>query len=312
MIVGIDIGGSTTQGVLLKNGKICSFTSIHASDAMASAAGCLGKIVTENRTTINRVIAVAATGGGSKKLNKSLLGIPVKKVEEIKAIGLGGMTLTGKKKCFVVSIGTGTAMIAVTDGGNIIRHVGGTGVGGGTLKGLFRLLLNKDDINNLEILASKGDLKKIDLTVRDIVGKGIGKLSPKATAANFGRLCDETTSNDIALGLISMVGEVVGTLSTFAAKNHGLEKDIVFIGKVTKNRTLMRKIQSVVRTFGGRAVVPDHAEFATAIGAARALTQAGRPSLIEKLRKKVPKVRKRKNKNRKNHRKDKRKNAKRK
>ncbi len=309
MIVGIDIGGSTTQGVMLRKGKISSFTAIQASDAMASAAGCLGKIVTENRTTINRVIAVAATGGGSKKLNSSLLGIPVKKVEEIKAIGLGGMMLTGKKKCFVVSIGTGTAMVAVTDGGKIIRHVGGTGVGGGTLKGLFRLLLNKDDINNLEILASKGDLKKIDLTVRDIVGTKIGNLSPEATAANFGRLCDETTSHDIALGLISMVGEVVGTLSTFAAKNHGLEKDIVFIGKVTKNKTLMRKIQNVVKIFGGRSIVPEHAEFATAIGAARALTQGERASLIEKLRKRVPRVKMRKIKNDKKH---KRKNAKRK
>lgn len=287
MIIGIDIGGSTTQGVLLRNGKTTSFTSIHASDAVASASGCLGKIITENRIKIDRIMAVAATGGGAGKLNRSLLGIPVRKVEEIKAIGLGGMMLTGKKRCFVVSIGTGTAMVAVTEGGNVIKHAGGTGVGGGTLKGLFKLLLNKEDINNLEILAGKGNLKKINLTVKDIVGKGIGELSADATAANFGKLCDETSENDIALGLIHMVGEIVGTLSVFAAKNHGLEKDIVFIGKVTRNKTLMKKLQEAVRTFGGRAVVPEHAEFATAIGAARALTIGENASFLEKLRKKM-------------------------
>ncbi|UCC91237.1 MAG: hypothetical protein JSV39_02875 [Candidatus Aenigmatarchaeota archaeon] len=186
-------------------------------------------------------------------------------------MGLGGLALTRKKKCFVVSIGTGTAMVAVNDGGKSIKHAGGTGVGGGMLKGLYRLLLNKHDINNLEVFAKRGDLRKVDLTVKDIVGKGIGKLSPKATAANFAKLTDDIEHKDIALGLLNMVGEVVGTLATFAAKNYGLEKDIVFIGKVTKNRTLMKRIRQAVRTFGGKAVVPKNAEFATAIGAAKAL-----------------------------------------
>ena len=272
MIIGIDIGGSTTQGVLVRNGKISGFVSIQASDEMACAAGCLGKILSMNRIEINKVKLVAATGGGSKKrLIKKILGIPVKKVDEIRAIGLGGLNLTKKNKCFVVSIGTGTAMVAVKENGKFIKHAGGTGIGGGMLKGLYRLLLNKDDINNLENLARKGNLKRIDLTVKDIVGKGIGNLPPHATAANFGKLSDEANGHDIALGLINMIGEVIGTLSVFAAKNYGLEKDIVFVGKVTRNKMLMKNIQQVVRTFEGRSVVPARAEFATAIGAAKAL-----------------------------------------
>ncbi len=300
MIVGIDIGGSTTQGVLLRNGKISGYVSIHASDELASAAGCLGKILSDRRVSVNQIRCVAATGGGSRALGKTLLGIPVKKVGEIKAMGFGGLTLTRKRKCFVVSIGTGTAMVSVTEGGNVIRHVGGTGVGGGTLKGLFKLLLNKDDINNLEILAKNGDLSKVDLTIRDLVGKGLGDLSPSATAANFARLSDHTTEHDIALGLINMVGEIVGTLATFAAKNHGLEKEIVFIGKVTKNKTLMKRVGEVVKVFGGRATISERAEFATAIGAAKALTREEKASLIEKIRKKVPKVRKRNNRKKNN------------
>lgn len=271
MIIGIDIGGSTTQGVLVRNGKISGFVSIQASDELASAAGCLGKIFNRNKIDIAKIKGVAATGGGSRAIGKKILGIPVKKVDEIRAMGLGGLNLTRKKKCFVVSIGTGTAMVAVKDSGKKIIHAGGTGIGGGTLKGLFELILNKHDINNLEILAKKGNLKKVDLTVKDIVGKGIGKLSPGATAANFAKLKDDAGNHDIALGLLNMIGEVIGTLSTFAARNYGLEKDIVFVGKVTKNRTLMKRLQETVRIFGGKSYVPKNAEFATAIGAAKAL-----------------------------------------
>ncbi len=54
MIIGIDIGGSTTQGVLVRNGKITGFVDIHASDELASAAGCLGKILSTNRIGIGQ------------------------------------------------------------------------------------------------------------------------------------------------------------------------------------------------------------------------------------------------------------------
>ncbi|MCK5021616.1 MAG: hypothetical protein KAS32_31705, partial [Candidatus Peribacteraceae bacterium] len=224
------------------------------------------------RVDLSKISTVAATGGGSKKrINGKLLGIPIKKVDEIKAIGLGGMYLTGKRKCFVVSIGTGTAMVSVKEGGKEIKHIGGTGIGGGTLSGLYQLLLNKRDINSLEVMAKKGNLGRVDLKLRDIVGKGIGKLPASATAANFAKLSDNTTSNDIAKGILNMVAEIIGTMSVFAAKNYGLEKDIVFVGKVTKNKILMRKIQEVVKTFRGSSMVPLKAEFATAIGAAKSL-----------------------------------------
>ena len=44
MIVGIDIGGSTTDAVILDNGQIHVVT-IEANDPVAAAAGALGKLV---------------------------------------------------------------------------------------------------------------------------------------------------------------------------------------------------------------------------------------------------------------------------
>ncbi len=44
MIVGIDIGGSTTDAVILDNGDVHVVT-IEANDPIAAAAGALGKLV---------------------------------------------------------------------------------------------------------------------------------------------------------------------------------------------------------------------------------------------------------------------------
>ncbi|MCK5699848.1 MAG: hypothetical protein KAI29_01785, partial [Cyclobacteriaceae bacterium] len=45
MIIGIDIGGTTTDIVGLKDGKILSPVSVKADDPITSAAGALGKFV---------------------------------------------------------------------------------------------------------------------------------------------------------------------------------------------------------------------------------------------------------------------------
>ena len=46
MIVGIDIGGSTTDAVILENGGLHVVT-IEANDPVAAAAGALGKLVAD-------------------------------------------------------------------------------------------------------------------------------------------------------------------------------------------------------------------------------------------------------------------------
>ncbi|HEY6418278.1 MAG TPA: hypothetical protein VIX59_04675, partial [Candidatus Binataceae bacterium] len=128
MIIGIDIGGSTTDAVILENGGLHVVT-IEANDPVAAAAGALGKLVSDYGMTLERVDCVAATGAGARALGKSLLGRPVIKVNEFTAIGIGGTSLAGQDRALVVSLGTGTAIVSVTPEG--IVHVSGTGVGGG-------------------------------------------------------------------------------------------------------------------------------------------------------------------------------------
>ena len=97
MIVGIDIGGSTTDAVILENGGVHVVT-IEANDPVAAAAGALGKLVADFGIKLEDVECVAATGAGSRVLTQSLLGRPVVKVNEFTAIGIGGTSLAGKEQ----------------------------------------------------------------------------------------------------------------------------------------------------------------------------------------------------------------------
>jgi type II pantothenate kinase len=266
MIVGIDIGGSTTDAVILDNGGVHVVT-IEANDPVAAAAGALGKLVESYNLPLNEIACVAATGAGSRALSDTLFGRPVVKVNEFTAIGIGGTSLAGVDEALVVSLGTGTAIVSVKR--DKIEHVSGTGLGGGTLRGLSRHMLGVSSLETLEAMAARGDLSRVDLTVRDIAGGAIGDLPPGTTAANFGKITADATSEDKALAIMNMIVEVVSVLSLAAARASG-QRDIVLTGKLTRIFRFMERMKRLNFTFGSGFQIPEHADYATAIGAARA------------------------------------------
>lgn len=270
MIVGIDIGGSTTKAVAYQEG-ITGKASVTTTDSYAAAAGALAKLFSQIDRSLEDVRCLALTGGGSQTITGNLLGLPVQKIDEMRAIGLGGIELTGKSNALVVSMGTGTAILAVRDNGREIIHVGGTAVGGGTLVGLSRIVLNKLELDTLWKLARKGDLKKVDLSVKDIAGHAVGFLPENATASNFGRISDDVSQSDLALGIINLVGQVIGTAACLSAKANGLEDDIVLVGKVAANLEITEIIQGVGKLYGLTMDVPDIPDYCTALGAAVAV-----------------------------------------
>jgi type II pantothenate kinase len=266
VIIGIDIGGSTTDAVLVE--EDVRVVTVEANDPYAAAAGALGKLISGLPRPLQDVRRIAATGAGAASLGADLLGVPVTIVSEIEAIGIGGTTLAGLDEALVVSMGTGTALVCVQ--GGKIRHVGGTGVGGGTLLGLSKHLLNVTRIETIEKLAAGGDLKRVDLTVGDIAGGPVGNLPPDATASNFGQLRSDATVEDKARALVNMIAEVIVSLSVTAARGHGVDR-IVLTGKLLRVKPVVDRIRAMRRLFGIEFLIPAHAEYATAIGAARSL-----------------------------------------
>jgi type II pantothenate kinase len=176
--------------------------------------------------------------------------------------------LAGKTDVLVVSMGTGTAMVAVR--GDHRAHMGGTGVGGGTLLGLSKHLLNVSRLETLEQLAERGDLSRIDLTVGDVAGGPVGNLPADATASNFGKLSSDVTAEDKARALVNMIGEVIVVLSVLAARAANLN-DIVLTGKLVRVKPFVDRIKATRLLFDRQFIIPQYAEFATAIGAARSL-----------------------------------------
>ncbi len=265
MIVGIDIGGSTTDAVLLHHGEIVVVT-IETGDPVAAAAGALGKLLSTAGGALADIRAIAVSGGGARWLKDELFGVPVVKVPEITAIGVGGSTLAEKSTALVVSLGTGTALVSVH--GEKIEHVGGTGVGGGTLLGLARHLLGVTRLDTLERMAAHGDLSHVDLTVGDIAGGPVGIVPASATASNFGKVRADPTPSDKALALVNMVAEVTLTVSMMAARSRQ-HHDVVLTGKLTRVQLLRERIEAARPRRGENFIIPPHAEYATAIGAAR-------------------------------------------
>ena len=169
MIIGIDIGSTTTKAVAVQNGEVIKTVKTKAFDAVTSATEALGKIVIESNLKISSVDKIIITGAGALKIKDDIFGIPTHKIDEITAIGIGGMFLSKKENIIISNIGTGTSIIEANK--NKISHIGGTGIGGGTITGLSKALINISTFDNIQKMAAEGKtihLKKTNITTKII------------------------------------------------------------------------------------------------------------------------------------------------
>ena len=266
MIIGIDIGSTTTKAVSIQEGRVIHKIKTRALDAVTSATGAFGKMIVENGIKISEIRRIMITGAGAGKLREDLFGIPTGKADEIKSIGIGGIFLAGRDNIIIANIGTGTAIIDARSDG--VSHLGGSGVGGGTILGLAKRLLSVSEFSGVMELAEKGSLSHVDLLMGDIMEAELSFLNKETTASNFGKMLDSAQREDIALGLINMVYQVIGMLSVFAAKSRNTDK-VVVTGHGSGN-LLGRQVleESITAMYQIQFEYPEDAEYTTAIGAA--------------------------------------------
>lgn len=274
VIIGIDVGGSATKIVGFSdkgNGyELIEPQIIRANDPLTATYGAFGKFTDENNLAISDISKVMMTGVGASHVKRDLYGLECIRVSEFDSIGRGGTYLSGLTEGLVVSMGTGTAIVhARADG--VMEYLGGTGVGGGTLMGLSRLLLNAEKMSHIEKYAEGGNLDNIDLRIKDMTeSNSLTRLEDDLTAANFGKLSDMATKDDLALGIMNLVFETVGMVSVFAARSVGA-KDIILTGNITRLAHCKRKFDEFNNLDIGRGlnfVIPERSRFSTAIGAA--------------------------------------------
>lgn len=263
-ILGIDVGGTTTKVVGFDNERMIGSTKVQANDPLASLYGAFGKFTTEYDIPLAEIERVMITGVGSSFVKEKIFGIPTGCAPEFSSTGLGGLYLSGLKKAIVCSIGTGTAFVKATC--TEALHMGGTGVGGGTLLGLAGQLMNIHNFENIIEMASEGDISNIDLKIGDI-SKTIGSsLDLTMTAANFGKVSDMASKPDIALGLVNLVCETIGMMAVFAVR--GSDDDcVVLTGSLVREPMMCKKFMDLSEMLGIKFIIPQNAEFATAVGA---------------------------------------------
>lgn len=266
MKVAIDFGITVTD--ILK--KDANGDLIHNS--MLSKEIPSEKLIKEILKNINssELESISLTGGHHAIIGDAIDKVKVKHVNEVEAIGKGGFhlsKLSSEIPAIIVSAGSGTACILARDGEYI--HCSGTGVGGGTILGLSKILLGTTNPQEIESLASKGNYVATDLILGDVVSGPIGLLPPDITAVNFGKIAktsNEPSKEDLAAGIMNLVGQTIARIATSVAMAFEV-KDIVVVGRTPKFELLKNSIETAASLSSFNPHFPENAEYASAIGA---------------------------------------------
>ena len=266
VILGIDIGGSTTKIVGLRtDGSVLSMLRVRAEDQVTSLYGALGNYLTSNGLTLKDVRRVVLTGVGASYVEGDIYGLPTCKVDEFSASGTGALALSDQDSAVVVTMGTGTAFMWAEKSGSV-RHLCGSGIGGGTLGGLCRKLVGMERFGQIKKLAAQGDLGQVDLTIADITCNPAPTLDPTLTAANFGNLAEDASPADLAAGAVNLVLQAIGTMTVLACQCCDT-RTVVLTGSMTTLDQVKPNFENFEKLYGIHYIVPENATFATAIGA---------------------------------------------
>jgi type II pantothenate kinase len=278
---GLDIGATLAKAVVVPKSGSAGFpedlqTYIGPSGDLSLLAAFLAS---------HPAASLAATGAGAGRLANVLKSHgPIALTDEFEAWGEGERVLLARADFvpttphLLVSLGTGTSILRVGQEGRVAR-AGGTGLGGGTLRGFSQLLLGQIDHETLTALAGQGDRRRIDLLVRDLYQSGEISLQGNLTASNLGRVSSRD-SRDIAHAITGLVGENVALLAAALSKQEATPGplDVVYAGSTLVHNVALKDILAFATSVGGaRARFLPRGEFVGAIGAlVRARRREGR------------------------------------
>ncbi len=256
-IIGIDRGASFTDFAVVDSDGLREISSIEYRD-WESIRTAYERLITKYQT---RHIVFSGSANGMPTSMKNAITM----IAEIDAIGFGGAALADCNECVVVSMGTGSAIVHFAN--NTAEHLGGSGVGGGTIKGLSALICGLDNASQIEALALKGNASKLNLTISDLGYEQISVLGADMTASNFAAIKSKKVE-DQAAAILDLVGETVGIIASVCARSVNCRDHIVMVGKVAENRFIRQVLISVGKLYRTTFIFPENPGFATVYGAA--------------------------------------------
>ena len=267
MFVAIDFGITNTDVVINQNGD----DIFYSFPSRSITTDFIDYIFDEIDLDFANLHKIGVTGGKSSNLSDTYKDVPVIKINEVDAIGLGAIALydISEESFVAVSAGTGTAGIHHNNGK--FNHLGGISVGGGTLQGLSKYLINTENVKDIEELAKKGDRKELDFLIGDVVNE-IGSLYPEITASNFGKVKNNKNNpkEHAAASLSNMIGEVIGTISYLNALLCN-ENKVYFLGRTSLNRVIKTGIEDRLKLANISGVFKENREYGNVLGALRSI-----------------------------------------
>ena len=262
--LGTDIGSSAVKlAAADEKGNILTLRRFSAGVSGEQLEAEARKILAESGITAPPK-HICITGAGSDIAENCFKDIPHTCFEEFGCFGRGAVDLSGIDKAVIVSIGTGTAFVIADN--KKYTHIGGSGVGGGTLSGLAELTVNVTDRDTLNRLITEGNPAKVDLTMGDICKGTLGGLAADVTAANFGSRHISHSPADIAAGLSNMIFQTAGVMAAFACKGTDIT-NAVFVGSTAELPGGKEMLEAVGQLHSLTFTVPENGAYAGAIGA---------------------------------------------
>lgn len=187
--------------------------------------------------------------------------IPIIRYNELECVA-NIVKAEGQEEGLVVNIGTGTSFLYYNKGE--FQHVTGTGIGGGTFKGLSERLLGVNDFQEVEELALEGEIEKINLVIKDIYAENLGWLQEDITVSNFAKV--GTVKEDMALGIHSLVIEPILSMVKGIYQFKPVD-NIYFTGGVMNNIILQQLVDKYAKFFDFDYKLLERPSYGTAIGA---------------------------------------------
>lgn len=264
--IGIDAGSSNVKIVAVDaKGKITNKIFLQKMTIKQA----FEKFLEKTKIDEKEISKIVITGIGQAEINENIHGIETEKVDEFEAIGIGATTLAGLNEALIISIGTGTAFVRAVDGK--YTHIGGTGIGGGTLINLCKKFAGINSFSEIEEKIKNADIEKIDLRLKDLKQEAINDLLPaEITVANFGKLEEDATENDIILGVVNLIAETIGMMGIFATQNLQ-NKNIIVIGSITELTHIKKVFDMLSKLQNVNYIIPIDAEWTVALGAVKAI-----------------------------------------
>ncbi|NVM01144.1 MAG: hypothetical protein HWN67_02330 [Candidatus Helarchaeota archaeon] len=266
--IGIDIGQTLTKIAYIKENKLNLILIPTQSDDRTLNDWLKSKKGSFKKYNFTGGRAFNIYKDFSRKFESNLL-----KEFEINGKGIEILFLLYKKGSFpsslIVSIGTGTSITLKKE--NLVKHLGGSALGGGLFMGLVKFLYNITDYYEAINLSKSGNRYNVDLKVSDIYApedNRVDQIFREFTAASLAKLEKNLASKeDVINSIICLIAENLGIIANLMAENNNIN-NLVFSGGFLKGNKILKDILLAICQFNKKkAIFLKNSEFCGAIGA---------------------------------------------